>query len=151
MSTAVATPSIVTEVTDEDGRKFAAVPLEPLWKLAFAKSHMPASAAFENASVAFTSVMFADLVGHSVRAVSRWKEDGAIPWMSADVAAVRLGYHPLNVWGYEWLNVKGDYAKIASGQMDKILDRAIAHSIKEGQRKAEQALADSLAIDALMD
>lgn len=149
MSTATAVSPTVTEVTDEDGRKFAAVPLAPLWDLAFAKSHMPASAAYSNASVAFTAVMFADLVGHSVRAVSRWREDGAVPWMSADVAAVNLGYHPLNVWGYEWLNVKGDYEKIASGQMDKILDRAIAHSIRVGQERAEAALADSFAIDAL--
>ena len=148
MSTATAIPKTVT---DEDGRKFAAVPLDPLWKLAFAKSHMPASAAMQNASVAFTTVMFADLVGHSVRAVSRWTLDGAIPWMSADLAAVNLGYHPLNVWGYEWLNVKGDYERIASGEMDKILDRAIARSIKKGQENAEKALAEMLAIDALAD
>lgn len=55
----------------------------------------------------------ARLVGTSNEAVSRWNVSGEVPWISADVAAIRLGLHPILVWGDDWLNVKGDYERLS--------------------------------------
>jgi hypothetical protein len=146
MNTVIESPGVV-----EKDNTFASVPLAPLWDLAFAQSHMPASSAYVGSTMAFTVSMFAGMVGHSPRAAIRWTETGTIPWMSADAAAVNLGYHPMSVWGYEWLNVKGDYEKIASGEMDKILDRAIARSIIKTQEQSVIDLGNALALEALID
>lgn len=123
------TPATETE------RTFASLPLKPLWDLAWHKSGMPAGSNQANASVGFTATMFAEAVGHNVRAVSRWKETGRIPWLSADEAAVALGFHPVLVWGYDWLNVKGDYEKLAA----------------QARRQMERDLTDEITAEGLAD
>jgi hypothetical protein len=49
---------------------------------------------------------FADLAGCSDRTVVRWRTSGRIPLRWADRIAVKLGVHPLAIWGehyVEWL------------------------------------------------
>jgi hypothetical protein len=44
-------------------------------------------------------------LGVSHGAVNRWRTTGRIPWMSADVAAVALGLHPMSIWPEEWMEL----------------------------------------------
>lgn len=104
----------------EPNKSFPSLPLAPLWDVARSGS-MSATA-----TSSFTATMFAEQIGHNIRAVTRWKETGTIPWISADVAACRLGFHPLLVWGDDWLNIRGDFEEIASGARDAQIDRDLA-------------------------
>lgn len=64
----------------------------------------------------------ADMIGISSRAITRWRKEGGIPWISADEAAVAIGLHPLLVWGDDWLNVRDDFDKLerkASREMQR--------------------------------
>lgn len=124
-------------------RTFASLPLKPLWDLARAKADMPEVAAQVSATLGFTSTMFADMIGHHPKAVGRWQEVGAIPWLSADVAAVKLGYHPVEVWGDGWLNVKGDLADIVAGKFDAAIERALA--------EAEAAMTAEMTAEVMAD
>lgn len=125
--------------------KLAAVPLEPLWNLARNRSGLEESAEVSSANVGFNATVFANLCGTSTKAVGRWKKDGSIPWSSADEAAVSLGFHPLEVWGTDWLDVKGDFDAIAQGLMDEEIDKAL-DSITD---PLAAALADEMAVEAL--
>jgi len=50
--------------------------------------------------------VFAEACGVSNRAVGRWRAaGGVIPWTTADIAAIKLGFHPLLIWPDEWLNL----------------------------------------------
>jgi len=53
---------------------------------------------------AWSNNKFAEMVGVSNRAIGRWRAGGdLIPWASADIAAVRLGFHPMSVWPELWM------------------------------------------------
>ena len=43
----------------------------------------------------------AALLGVAPRTVTRWRLDG-LTWAQADELAVRIGLHPLEVWGTAW-------------------------------------------------
>lgn len=73
------------------------------------KADMPVDRLVAAGATGFCAARFAAMVGVTPRAVARWQRTGRIPWMSADAAAVTLGYHPVLVWGDDWLNVKGDF------------------------------------------
>jgi len=74
------------------------VPVEPLEALARAEY-----ARREAAPQEWSNNLFASLVGVSNRAIGRWRQAGGIiPWITADVAAIRLGFHPSIVWPMEW-------------------------------------------------
>lgn len=95
------------------------LPLEPLYQLA----------ARQNPEVSVR--VFADMVGTSDRNVTRWKNEG-IPWYSADEAAIALGYHPMLVWGDEWLNVKGDFDAICAEVADELEQEMVDAITAEG-------------------
>lgn len=105
--------------------KPAMLPLEPLAAIAAAQHGGPV----------FTNIDLAKAIGMTDRAINRWKVAGGIPWTSADEAAINLGLHPILVWGDDWLNVKGDYAKLAAeaereleaGLINQISDEALAY------------------------
>jgi hypothetical protein len=75
------------------------VPLEPLEALARASFD-------ESEGAVWSNNVFAELCGVSNRAVGRWRAaGGVIPWTTADIAAVKLGFHPLIVWPELWLHL----------------------------------------------
>jgi len=75
------------------------VPLEPLEALARTRHE-------ETDQNPWSNNVFADLCGVSNRAVGRWRAAGGIiPWTTADIAAVKLGFHPLVVWPELWLDL----------------------------------------------
>lgn len=116
------------------------LPFDPLWEKARA-----IAGANGPIGPAFTPLEFAELVGHNVKAIKRWEQAGSIPWTSADRAAVRMGVHPMAVWGYDWLEIMGDYDEIAAGEMDASIERAL---VKVGKRMEEDLL-DQMADEAL--
>jgi hypothetical protein len=101
----------------------ATLPIAPLWRLAEVRADMTTGSA--TAEGTFTQVVFADLLGMSERSVARWLDTGRIPWVSADEAAVSLGFHPSLVWGDAWWNVKGDFDAIAAGMTDDLTDELV--------------------------
>ena len=46
--------------------------------------------------------LIADRLGVARMTVSAWRQGRRIQWKQADKHAVRLGLHPLSVWGDEW-------------------------------------------------
>ena len=94
------------------------LPLEPLYNIAVGMSDNPR----------FTQGEFARMINVTERAVTRWKKQGGIPWTSADEAAIAIGLHPLLVWGDDWLNVKGDFEKLAA-EAERELERNLALQI----------------------
>lgn len=113
------------------------LPLQPLWLLAQDKC---ASLGYAKAGMSVAE--FAEMVGYNVKAIHRWRQQDAIPWVSADRAAVNLGYHPVNVWNMDWLNINGDYAKIASGALDGAMERAWVKAKKEKAAAGEPVVAE---------
>jgi lambda repressor-like predicted transcriptional regulator len=47
----------------------------------------------------------AERVGVSRRTVDRWFAARSLPWDMADVAAVAFGFHPLEIWGSDWVDL----------------------------------------------
>jgi hypothetical protein len=88
----------------------AGLPIEPLYRIAEVRADLHG----EDGRGGFTQRLFADMIGTTDRAVTRWFADGRIPWVSADEAAVNLGLHPSLVWGDDWWNVKGDFDQLAA-------------------------------------
>ena len=82
----------------------ASLPLTPLMNLVVGT----------DASSDVTITEFARRIGSTTQAVNRWRRNGRIPWVSADEAAVAIGLHPILVWGDDWLNVKGDFDRLAA-------------------------------------
>ena len=41
-------------------------------------------------------------LGVTRRTVHRWRRAGVVPARRADLAAVRLGHHPAEIWPTEW-------------------------------------------------
>lgn len=115
-----------TVVKDRTVRVFRSLPFEPLETLARQQAGIPLGfSGFSTAVDSYTSIMFAKDVGFNQRAIVRWKERGTIPWISADMAACHLGFHPMSVWGDVWLNLWDDYDKIASGKYDVEIERSL--------------------------
>jgi hypothetical protein len=53
----------------------------------------------------------ADTLGLTVAAIRKWRHRTRIGIWTADQVCVRLGYHPIEVFGDDWLNIP-DAAKI---------------------------------------
>jgi hypothetical protein len=104
------------------GKSRAALPLKPLWDIARAQADDPGMSVVE----------FAHACRTTERAVTRWRSNGMVPWISADEAAVALGLHPMLVWGNAWLNVKDDFDRLAEGIVADLEDDVIADLIAEG-------------------
>ncbi len=100
--------------------KDSSLPIEPLFSIAAGMSDNPH----------FTQAEFARMINVTERAISRWKKQGGIPWMSADEASISIGLHPLLVWGDDWLNVKGDFDKLAA-QAIREIERDLTMDISE--------------------
>ena len=97
------------------------VPLEPLEALA--------RAAFEkNSEEEWSNNKFAEMVGVSNKAVGRWRAAGGlVPWTTADVAAVKLGLHPLSVWPELWLELDRGLIDGTDAKAMREYDKAMAH------------------------
>jgi hypothetical protein len=98
----------------------------------------------------FTDTIFADIIGVSSRAISRWRAAGnEVPWPSADVAACNMGLHPLLVWGEEWLALDAELLEAERlGENER--DRAQRKLIKDVVRSMEKigtTLAATIAAD----
>lgn len=92
------------------GERITTLPLEPLEKLAQAATGLERYSGGRMRVQMFTDKLFAEMIGASERALARWRANGGqVPWPSADVAAIRLGTHPVLVWGQEWLDLDADY------------------------------------------
>lgn len=81
------------------------LPIAPLEVIAC--SHLgrarPIAAPSESCDPRLASVAdMADLVGVTRRSWTRWRQAGTIPLDSADRAAVALGRHPSEIWGFEF-------------------------------------------------
>ena len=49
-----------------------------------------------------TCELIAERLGVARMTVSAWRQGRRIEWRKADVHAIRLGLHPMSVWGDEW-------------------------------------------------
>lgn len=105
----------------------AALPLEPLYNIVTRSS----------GGGEMTNAEFARRVNTTVVAVNRWKKQGGIPWVSADEAAIAVGLHPLLVWGDAWLNVKGDFERLAA-QATAELERQMVDAIEAESKENDQ-------------
>jgi hypothetical protein len=115
--------------------KNPSLPLKPLWDLARVQADIPDDGLMTAGTMGFTAVLFAEMVGTTSRAVTRWRKEGQVPWLSADEAAVNLGLHPILVWGDDWLNVKGDFEALqaeAHAEMENALIEQIADEALDG-------------------
>lgn len=124
---------MATATATATDKKLTALPFDPLWEKARRLAGRTSTMGPE-----LTDLDFAEMVGYNIKAVKRWKKDDAVPWTSADRATICMGVHPMAVWGYDWLDVQEDYDAVASGEMDKVLDRALN---KVGKRMAADAAA----------
>lgn len=52
-----------------------------------------------------TAADFASAVGSNERAIRGYKLRGTINYLQADRYACRLGFHPYEIWGEEWLAI----------------------------------------------
>lgn len=114
--------------TATDTKKLNSLPFDPLWE----KARRMAGADSPVGPV-FTALDFAQMVGHNVKAVTRWQAKGQVPWTSADRAAVEMGVHPMAVWGFDWLELHDDYEKIETGALDTVLDKALNRAEAKGE------------------
>ncbi len=105
----------------------ASLPIEPLRAIAAAQADRHADT---EATGGFTQRLFADMIGMTDRSVTRWMQDGRIPWSSADEAAVALGLHPALVWGDAWWDVKGDLAEIEAEVHAELMDAIAAEGLE---------------------
>jgi hypothetical protein len=51
-----------------------------------------------------SAARIAELCGVTQRTVTRWRSGTPLKAAVADVAAVRLGMHPLEIWGWVWVD-----------------------------------------------
>lgn len=49
-----------------------------------------------------TSELIAERLGVARATVTAWKQGRRIKWRDADNHAIRLGLHPVSIWGDEW-------------------------------------------------
>jgi len=79
------------------------LPMEPLEEYAFHLSSCEERFSGGKAEGTFNDRVFSNMIGVAYRTVKRWRAGGGqITWNAADKAAIRLGSHPLSVWGDEW-------------------------------------------------
>lgn len=104
----------------------ASLPLEPLLSIVT-----------RSAGTDMSTTEFARRIGTTTVAVNRWQRQGGIPWVSADEAAISIGLHPLLVWGDAWLNVKGDFDKLAA-QAERDLERQMVDAIETESTEDDQ-------------
>lgn len=76
----------------------------PLWRQVFLRFDEPIWDRFWQNG--FTMSMCADLLDVARETLQIWKRDG-VPVYSADKAAVRLGLHPVEIWGADWWQAIG--------------------------------------------
>jgi len=95
------------------------MPLEPL------EARAKTQFVHNNPDDPWTENAFAKTVGVSNGAINRWRRCGRIPWTSADVVAVRLGFHPMSVWPTEWLALDQGIVDGTDERTLKRVDRAI--------------------------
>lgn len=103
----------------------AALPIEPLYNIVAG-----------SADAEMTTTEFARRLNTTTVAVNRWRRQGGIPWVSADEAAIAIGLHPLVVWGDAWLNVKGDFDKLAA-QATAELERQMIDAVTDESMEVE--------------
>lgn len=56
---------------------------------------------------ACSTVRHAELLGVHQRQLYRWRHQG-LTWAQADLLAVRIGFHPGDVWGRDWWALEGE-------------------------------------------
>jgi hypothetical protein len=101
-----------------------AMPLEPLLALA----RRQASVQGMNEGSTLSDREFASMVGVTSRTVARWRAAGnVLPWPAADEAATALGMHPINIWGWEWVELDAD---VIDGLAPKKVYRAIERAME---------------------
>jgi hypothetical protein len=113
------------------------MPLKPLERLARLKADMPSE--FDDT---FTDEKFATMLGVSKRSVARWRVTGEIPWTTADVVAVNLGFHPHDVWGEDW-EALDNYQLTKKDLAD--IQVALAKALAEADAAAKEK--DSASVD----
>lgn len=106
------------------------LPFDPLWDKAVSMSSINPFALTK-----FSNGDFAQMVGCDVKVAGRWQARGEIPWLAADRAAIEMGLHPFFVWGFDWFNVQGDFAEIASGAKDESIQRSLNKIVKDADGK----------------
>jgi len=102
------------------------LPLAPLERIARARADLPSSGSSrEGSGNWFNDHVFSQMCGVSSRAICRWRETasdsypgGEVPWRSADLAATRLGLHPLDIWGEAWMALDHD---VINGENKRVL------------------------------
>lgn len=83
--------------------------LQPLEELAFHLSPFDQRYEGGKSEGTFNDRVFADMIGVAYRTLKRWRAGGGtIRWDAADKAAIRLGEHPIRVWGIEWMQLDPD-------------------------------------------
>lgn len=117
----------MSTTTESKSRTTYNLPLQPLWDIAMVKADRRVDASRFDAT-GFTFTAFAEMIGYDPKSVSRWVRKGTIPLRAADEAAVRLNYHPVEVWGEQWLNAKGDLEDILAGKYDEAIERDFARA-----------------------
>lgn len=63
---------------------------------------LPARPLWESVGRPQSAAEFAQAVGVKKTTVLRWLSNGGIPFVSCDELAVRVGLHPMSVWGDDW-------------------------------------------------
>ena len=116
------------------------LPLGPLIAIAKVMADVPT----DGGGGGFSDQHFADMIGLSTRAISRWRKNGGrVPWATADEAATKLGLHPLLVWGDEWAAMDEDLVngrdRKAAFQVEKALRQIGAVLAKEKDERLESA------------
>jgi hypothetical protein len=124
--------------------KMPALPLAPLEAIARVQADLPSYSSGETIGT-WNDQVFAEMIGVSTRALSRWRAltdtypGGEIPWMTADAAAIRLGYHPLAIWHDAWDSLDAD---VLDGKLDAEINKDLEQI---GRVMAQQAA--MLAVD----
>jgi hypothetical protein len=74
----------------------------------------------------WSSAAFARMIRKPKRRVQEWRARGTLPWQTADEAAIALGFHPLLVWGDDWLELDRGVVEGSDTQTIKMVENALA-------------------------
>lgn len=99
------------------------LPLEPLEEYARRVSGLKEANDRSEITSSFNDVVFAQMVGVTVRSIARWRAAGELTWISADAAATNLGQHPVRIWGDAWIDLDMDV--IEDGAHSSEIEKAL--------------------------